>query len=144
MTRKMKIVSGLMAACAVAGAASIVMAEQAPTSTPPAPQAPPSLISLALADGSIGEQADGYLGIRAATISPALRTEVDALRIKRRDLYTQMALKKGVTPQEAAAAVGCETLATRVAVGRAYKLPDGIWRIRKAGEAIDLPAYCGP
>jgi uncharacterized protein len=138
MTRKMKIAALLATGIVIVGAAGIAIAQQ--TQAPPAQ---PSLLSIALADGTVGEQADGYLGVRAATISPALRAEVDALRIKRRDAYTQLALKKGVTIQDAAAAVGCETLASRVAVGRAYKLPDGIWRVRKAGEVIDLPPYCG-
>lgn len=138
MTHKMKIAAVLVTSICLASAAGIAMAQQNP-----APQAQPSILSIALDDGTVGEQADGYLGIRAATATAALRAEVDALRIKRRELYTQLAVKKRVTIQDAAAAVGCETLATRVAVGRAYKLPDGIWRVRKAGEVIDLPPYCG-
>jgi uncharacterized protein len=138
MIRKLNIAGAIVAGLSIAGAAGIAVAQQ--TSVP---QAPPSILSIALADGTVGEQADGYLGIRGVTVTPALRAEVDALRIKRRELYTQLAVKKGVTIQDAAAAVGCETLATRVGIGRAYKLPDGIWRVRKVGEVIDLPPYCG-
>ena len=98
------------------------------------------LVSEALADGTVGEQADGYLGIRGS-VSEALRAEVDAINIKRRAAYTQRAAQKGATVKEVAAAVGCETLATRVASGRAYLLPDGVWRV-KSTAPIALPSYC--
>jgi uncharacterized protein len=124
----------------LAGLAGMAFAQQ---SAPPPTQTAPTLVSSALAEGSIGEQADGYLGVKATTVSVALRTEVDQINIKRRALYTQLAQKRNVTIQNAAATFGCETLGTNVAVGRAYKLPDGIWRVRKAGEVIALPAYCG-
>lgn len=129
MTRKMKIfsaVAGLM----IAGVAGLAIAQT--TASP---------LSSALADGSVGEQADGYMGFRA-TPTATVRAEVDAINIKRRAAYTQLAQQRGVTIKEVAAAVGCETLAKRVAVGRAYQLPDGVWRVRKAGEDISLPAYC--
>ncbi len=128
MTRKTKIISGIVG-LALAGAAGLAIAQ---TATP---------LSAALSDGSVGEQADGYMGFRSAP-SSTIRAEVDAINIKRRAAYTQLAQQRGVTIKEVAAAVGCETLAKRVAVGRAYQLPDGAWRVRKAGEDIALPAYC--
>ncbi len=103
-------------------------------------QAAGSLVSTALADGDVGEQADGYLGIKG-TASAALRGEVDAINIKRRAAYTQLAAQRGVTVKDVAATVGCQTLATRVAAGRAYQLPDGVWRVKSAAP-ITLPAYC--
>ncbi len=130
MTRNMKIFSTI-AVLAVAGIAGIAIAQNAA----------PALVSAALTDGSVGEQADGYLGFRS-TPSASLRSEVEAINIKRRAAYTQLATSKGVTIKEVAAAVGCETLAKRVAVGRAYRLVDDVWHVRKAGEVIDLPAYC--
>ena len=72
----------------------------------------------------------------------ALRAEVDALNIKRRAAYTGLAEQRGVTIKDVAAATGCETLAKRVPAGRAYLMPDGVWRVRKAGESISLPGYC--
>jgi uncharacterized protein len=131
MTRKMKIVSAI-ATFAIAGVAGLAIAQTAVV---------PTLLSTALAESSIGEQADGYMGFRS-TPSDALRAEVDAINIKRRAAYTQLAQQKGVTPKEVAAAVGCETLAKRVGVGRAYQLIDGVWRVRKTGEVINLPDYC--
>ena len=97
-------------------------------------------VSAALSEGTVGEQADGYLGFRG-TPSGTLRAEVDAINIKRRAAYTQLAAQRGVTVKDVAAAIGCETLTSRVAMGRAYQLPDGIWRIKGAAP-ITLPAYC--
>ena len=103
-------------------------------------QAAGSLVSSALAEGAVGEQADGYLGIKG-TASGGLRDEVDAINIKRRAAYTQLAAQRGVTVKDVAATVGCQTLATRVQPGRAYQLPDGVWRVKSAAP-ITLPAYC--
>ena len=98
-------------------------------------------VSAALASGAVGEQADGYLGFRS-TPSSALRDEVDAINIKRREAYTNLATQRGVTVKDVAATVGCETLQKRVATGRSYLLPDGVWRT-KGADPIALPPYCG-
>jgi uncharacterized protein len=130
MTNRMKIF-GAVVGLAIVGATGLAIAQTAAQSP----------LSAAMSDGSVGEQADGYLGFRA-TPSSTVRAEVDAINIKRRAAYTQIAQQRSVTPKEVAAAVGCETLAKRVAVGRAYLLVDGVWRIRKEGETIKLPEYC--
>jgi len=128
MNKKLTIIAGLAAATLVVAGAGIAIAQSG------------GLVSAALADGTVGEQADGYLGIRGS-VSADVRAEVDALNIKRRAAYTQRAAQKGATVKEVAAAVGCETLASRVPTGRAYLLPDGVWRVKGAA-AISLPAYC--
>ena len=129
MTRNAKIAALIAAGLTLAGAATYAVAQSA------------SLITVALSEGQVGEQADGYLGIRGPSTS-ALRAEVDALNIKRRAAYTGLAEQRGVTIKDVAAATGCETLAKRVPAGRAYLMPDGVWRVRKAGEPISLPGYC--
>jgi uncharacterized protein len=98
-------------------------------------------VATAVAAGQVGEQADGYLGVRG-TASAAIRAEVQAINIKRREAYTALAGQRGVTVRDVAAAVGCTTLKTRVAAGQAYMLPDGIWRVREGSTPIDLPDYC--
>jgi uncharacterized protein len=128
MTRKVKIFTALSAAVLAAAGAGIAIAQSA------------SLVSSAMAEGSVGEQADGYLGFRT-TPSSALRAEVDAINIKRRAAYTGLAAQRGVTIKDVAATVGCETLDKRVAQGRAYKLADDVWRVKGASE-IQLPEYC--
>jgi uncharacterized protein YdbL (DUF1318 family) len=137
MTRKVKLAILLATGIVAVGFAAIATAEQTAAPAPPV-----SLVSAALAEGAIGEQADGYLGFRT-TPSAALRAKVDKINIERRVAFTELAQQKNVTPKEVAVAVGCETLAKRVAVGRAYLLPDGVWRVRKANETIALPDYCG-
>jgi uncharacterized protein len=124
-----KTIAALLAGATVLGLAGIALAQIAPT-----------LVSAALSDGTVGEQADGYMGFKG-TPSGALRAEVDAINIKRRAAYTGLAAQRGVTVKDVAATVGCETLEKRVAQGRAYLLPDGVWRTRGA-TAIELPGYC--
>jgi uncharacterized protein YdbL (DUF1318 family) len=93
------------------------------------------------AGGQAGEQADGYLGIVG---SPAaqVRAQVDAVNIKRRAYYTDLAAKRGARIEEVAATTACELFRTKVASGQYYRLPDGVWRQRDAGP-IPLPDYCG-
>jgi uncharacterized protein len=98
-------------------------------------------LSAALSAGDVGEQADGYLGARSA-VSAAVKADMDAINIKRRAAYTDLAGQRGVTVKDVAAAVGCTTLRTRVSPGQAYQLRDGIWRMREGSAPIDLPDYC--
>jgi uncharacterized protein len=98
-------------------------------------------VSAAIASGDVGEQADGFLGIRG-TVSAATRAEVEAINIKRRAAYTELATQRGVTVKDVAAAVGCTTLRTRVGPGEAYQLRDGVWRTRQGSAPIPLPDYC--
>ncbi len=129
MTLSLKTLALAGAAVLVVGAAGIAYAQSA------------GAISAALSSGDVGEQADGYLGFRSSP-SGELRDEVDAINIKRRDVYTKLATQRGVTVKDVAATVGCETLQKRVAVGRSYLLTDGVWRTREE-DPIVLPAYCG-
>ena len=98
------------------------------------------LVDQALAQGTAGERYDGYMGVVGAG-SPALRSAVGAINIKRRALYSDLAASKGATPQEVGLTAGCQLLA-RVAVGQAYLLSDGTWRRRAAGQGSVAPAYC--
>jgi uncharacterized protein len=124
-----KTLFALASGALIAGIAGIALAQTAPT-----------LVSAALSDGTVGEQADGYMGFKG-TPTAALRAEVDAINIKRRAAFTSLAAQRNVTVKDVAATVGCETLEKRVAQGRAYMLPDGVWRTRGA-DPIKLPAYC--
>jgi uncharacterized protein len=129
MTRNAKLIAAAATGLVlVAGIASLAIAQGA------------SPIAAAIKDGVVGEQADGYLGYKSPP-SVALRAQVDALNIKRRAAYTTTAEQRGVTIKDVAAAVGCKTLANRVEQGEAYRLPDGVWRVRGA-DPIDLPPYC--
>ncbi len=97
-------------------------------------------LQAAIAQGIVGEKADGYMGLAKA--APAdVKAKVDAINIKRRAAYTPEAARRGVTLEEWAAAIGCKTLAARVSDGQAYQLPDGVWRVKSG--PIALPGTCG-
>lgn len=98
-------------------------------------------LAAARAAGQVGERYDGYLGLASAA-SPLVQRQVSSINIRRRSLYIGLAQRRGVTPQAAGIATGCELL-TRVPVGEVYLLQDGTWRRRQAGQTIPRPAYCG-
>ena len=97
-------------------------------------------VGAARAAGVVGERFDGYLGF-VGQAPPAVRTQVSAINIRRRALYTSLAASRGVTPSEVGIAAACELLA-RVGVGQAYMLSDGAWRRRAPGQSAPLPDYC--
>ena len=93
------------------------------------------------ATGKVGEQPDGYLGI-VGSADAALRAKVDAVNIKRRAYYTDLAAKRGAKIEEVAAAAGCQILASKVQPGQFFKAA-GSWQKREGGEPVPRPAYCG-
>lgn len=93
------------------------------------------------AAGQAGEQADGYLGV-VGSGSADVRAQIDAINIKRRAYYTDLAAKRGAKIEEVAATTACELFRTKVAPGQYYRLPDGVWRQRDSAP-IPLPGYCG-
>ena len=93
------------------------------------------------ASGQAGEQADGYLGV-VGSPTAELRAQVDAVNIKRRAYYTDLAAKRGAKIEEVAATTACELFRSKVGPGQYYRLPDGVWRQRDSAP-IPLPGYCG-
>jgi uncharacterized protein len=91
--------------------------------------------------GQVGERYDGYLGMASAAL-PSVQRQVSAINIRRRSLYVELARRRGVTPQVAGLATGCELL-VRVPVGEVYMLQDGVWRRRQVGQVVAQPSYCG-
>ena len=119
----------LLIVAAVAGAVAAV---------PAAGQTP--AVNAARQAGIVGERYDGFLGLAVAP-PPAVRSQVATINIRRRALYNNLAISKGVAPQEVGITAGCQLLA-RVQVGEAYLLADGRWRRRLAGQAAPIPDYC--
>jgi uncharacterized protein YdbL (DUF1318 family) len=102
--------------------------------------AQPALLSQALEAGTVGERYDGYLGF--ATPPPeALRRQVSAINIHRRNLYIELASRRNVTADAVGLTAACELLA-RVPVGGAYQLKDAAWQRRAAGQPAPVPNYC--
>lgn len=100
---------------------------------------PPS-VQAAIAAGAVGERYDGYLGFAAAP-SPEVRRQVSAINIQRRNLYTNLAVRRNVAPAIVAVATGCELLG-RLSAGQSYMLKDGVWRRLAAGQSAPHPDYC--
>jgi hypothetical protein len=94
----------------------------------------------AIAAGIVGERYDGYMGF-AMGPTPELRRQVQAVNIRRRNLYIELASRRNVTPEVVGLATGCELLA-RIPVGEAYMLGDGIWRRRAPGQPAPAPERC--
>lgn len=100
------------------------------------------VLEKARAQGQVGEQADGYLGIRGS-IGGELKAHVDQLNIKRKAVYTQTAVKRGVAVADVGAATACELFANRIASGEYYRDANGAWHQRVGNAPVPLPPYCG-
>lgn len=130
MTRRTKyILAAAVALAAVLGGTSYAYAMQADSA------------SELRASGEAGEQANGYLGI-VGTPTTSLRSRVNAVNIRRRAAYTDLAGKRGVQIEEVAATMACEIFATAVQPGQFYRLADGVWRKREGNAPIPRPSYC--
>ncbi|MGN6122056.1 MAG: YdbL family protein [Sphingomonas oligoaromativorans] len=97
-------------------------------------------VEAAMASGAVGEQADGYLGF-AKPPSAGVKAKVDAINIKRREGYTQVAQSKNVPIEAFAASIGCKTLAG-LKPGRSYSVAKGVWATKGAAP-VQLPSQCG-
>lgn len=100
----------------------------------------PATIAQARRSGLIGERYDGYLGIVTASPSDELRRQVGAVNIRRRSLYSGLATRKGVTPEEVGITAAC-SLFRRIGIGEFYLPGQGGWRRVVAGQS-PLPSYC--
>lgn len=85
----------------------------------------------ARAEGKVGEQPDGYLGI-VGNPDPALQRLVDDINIKRRAVYAEKAKENNATLEAYALTAGCQAIA-RTVPGEKYRAPDGSWQTRTSG-----------
>jgi len=117
--------------------ASVIASLGVPAS---APAQDPATIIAAKRAGQIGERYDGYIGY-VTVPSAALRRQVDAVNIRRRSLYANLAARKGVSPQEVGVTAACSLL-RRIGVGEYYLAGQGGWQRLAPGRSA-APAYCG-
>ncbi len=75
--------------------------------------------------GTVGEQADGYLGV-VGQADAATTAAVAAINAARKEVYAQTAAKSGVTIEAAGQATGVE-LISRLSAGQYYKPLGGAW-----------------
>jgi len=106
----------------------------------PAATQPYSVVESAIAAGQAGERYDGYMGV-VGSASPQLTRQIQAINIRRRNLYIELASRRNVTPEIVGLATGCELMA-RIPVGEAYLLADGPWRRRAPGQPPPVPDRC--
>ena len=85
-----------------------------------------SLIDAAKAEGVVGEQADGYLGVRTSA-DPALQTAVSATNSARRQVYATSAADVGTSTEVAAARMFESQLLPRISSGQWYRNASGQW-----------------
>jgi hypothetical protein len=94
----------------------------------------------AIAAGQAGERYDGYMGT-SITPSEALRRQVAAINLRRRNLYIELAGRRGVSPDVVGLTTACE-LFRQLAPGEAYLLDDGHWRRIAPGQPAARPDHC--
>jgi uncharacterized protein YdbL (DUF1318 family) len=100
----------------------------------------PATIIQARRAGLVGERFDGYLGLVTASAPDVVRRQVAAVNIRRRALYSDLAARKGVTPEEVAITAACSLL-RRIGIGEYYLPGQGGWRRAVAGQS-PVPSYC--
>src|SRR5215471_11562047 len=82
-------------------------------------------VDAAKAAGTVGEQADGYLGV-VSSADGTVTAAVNEINNGRRQVYTQTASKSGVTPDAAGQATGAQLIA-KVPGGQFFKPLGGGW-----------------
>jgi uncharacterized protein YdbL (DUF1318 family) len=82
------------------------------------------------ADGEIGEQADGMLGVVRGNPDSGVMGSVAELNTVRRDTYRQAAAKAGTTFQQEAEKAG-EINIRETPAGQYYRAADGVWTKKK-------------
>ena len=107
----------------------------------PALAQPVATLGPAIQAGQVGERYDGYMGYVIAP-PPELRRQVQAVNLRRRNLYIELASRRNVTPEAVGIATACQLL-RQLAPGEAYLLPDGVWRRWAPGQSAPVPAQCG-
>ena len=108
-----------------------------PASTP---AQDPQAILAARRAGLIGERFDGYIGVVNPAAPANIRRQVSAINIRRRSLYSNLAARRGVSPEEVGITTACSLL-RRIRVGEYYMLNQGGWR-RVAPGRSPVPSYC--
>ncbi|EDX80455.1 MAG: YdbL family protein [Alphaproteobacteria bacterium] len=113
--RKFLAVGALAAAVSFGGAALAQTAAQK------------TLVDQAKAAGTVGEQADGYVGFRVSTSDAALRAAVDAMNAGRRAAYARSAAEAGTSADVAGARMFESQLLPRIQSGQWYRNAQGQW-----------------
>lgn len=116
--RKLFVVTAAVMALGVAAGAAFAQ-------TP----AQKAIIDAAKAQGTVGEQADGYIGFRVASSNAPLTEAVRITNTARREAYARsaQAAGDGATTETAAARMFQTQLLPRISTGQWYRNADGQW-----------------
>ncbi|WP_265530189.1 YdbL family protein [Sphingomicrobium marinum] len=111
---------------------ALMLATQAPSAS--------ERVTIALADGRVGERYDGYLDF---VVEPDLSTRraVGNVNARRRALYTELGQRRNIAPERVGIYTGCRLMA-RVPQGGWYQLADRAWQQRIEGTPPPKPDYC--
>jgi uncharacterized protein YdbL (DUF1318 family) len=93
--------------------------------TPVMAQTPKAIVDAAKIAGTVGEQADGFLGI-VTSADGAVTAAVNTINTGRRGVYADTAAKSGVTLDAAGQATGTQ-LISQLPSGQFYKPLGGAW-----------------
>ena len=114
--RKIFVVAAAVAALGVAAGAAFAQTAQQK-----------AMIDAAKARGTVGEQADGYLGFRVTSSDPALTQAVTVTNSARREAYARSGQAAGTTAEVAAARMFEAQLLPRLSTGEWYRNSQGQW-----------------
>lgn len=114
--RKFFVVTAAVAALGVAAGAAFAQTA-----------AQKSMIDAAKAQGTVGEQSDGYLGFRVPPSDAALREAVQVTNAARREAYARSAQAAGTTPDVAGARMFESQLLPRLSTGQWYRNAQDQW-----------------
>lgn len=114
--RKIFVVAAAVAALGVAAGTAIAQTS-----------AQKSMVDAAKAQGTVGEQADGYLGFPVAASDAALTQAVQVINAGRREAYARSAQAAGATTELAGARAFETIVMPRISAGQWYRNALGQW-----------------
>jgi uncharacterized protein YdbL (DUF1318 family) len=86
-----------------------------------------ALVDAAKAAGSVGEQADGFLGFVKPASDAALKAAVDEINAGRAQLYREAAARNNVTPAAAGGSAFQTVVMSKLKPGEYYRPEGGAW-----------------
>ena len=114
--RKLFVITAAVAALGVAASAAFAQTSQQK-----------AMIDAAKVQGTVGEQADGYLGFRQPSSDPALTEAVTVTNTARREAYANSARTAGTTTEVASARAFETIVLPRISSGQWYRNAQGQW-----------------
>ena len=114
--RKLFVVAAAVAALGVAAGAALAQTASQK-----------SMIDAAKAQGTLGEQADGYLGFRQPSSDATLAEAVQVTNAARREAYARSARAAGTTAEIAGARMFEGQLLPRISSGQWYRNAQDQW-----------------